>query len=71
MPNFETMRALRWKLDQAHIKATPKTFLRSLKGGEFVQESWAGDVVLYFLFMVVVIAFVWIVVKFAKDFKSV
>jgi flagellar biogenesis protein FliO len=76
MPNFETMKALRWKLDQAHTKTTPKTFLKSLRGGEVVAKEsshpahpWTADIMLYILFMAVVIAFVWLVMKFANDYK--
>ncbi len=70
MSNFETMNALRWKIDQVHTKVTPKTFLKSLRGGEVVKrETWTSDILLYILLIGTVVAFVWIVVKFAKDYK--
>lgn len=72
MPNFETMKALKWKIDQLHTKTTPKTFLNSLKGGQVETKPpfpWTGDIILYILFFGTLIAFVYIIMKFAKDFK--
>lgn len=73
MSNFETMRALRWKLDQVHTKSTPKQFvqsIQSIKGGETKNYSWTKDIILYILFFATLIAFVSIVMKFAKDFSA-
>ena len=71
MSNFETMKALRWKIDQVHTKVPPKTFLSSLKGGEVATTStWTSDIILYILFLGTVVAFVCIIMKFAKDFKE-
>jgi predicted methyltransferase MtxX (methanogen marker protein 4) len=72
MSNFETMKALRWKIDQVHTKAPSKTFLQSLSKGEVEQNTkgaWTSDIILYVLFLGTVVAFVYIVMTFAKDFK--
>ena len=71
MTNFETMKALRWKIDQVYSKSTPKTFIHSLKGGEVAPtHPWTGDILLYILFLGTVIVCVYILIQYAKDFKS-
>lgn len=83
MPNFETMRALQWKLNQVHTKASPKTFLHHLNNNNNTNTSspsilskhpskgvWTQDIVLYTLFLVVVVVFVYIVMSYAKEFGT-
>ena len=85
MPNFETMRSLQWKLDQAHTKASPKTFLHHLNSNTPPSSSlkttstttnrqskgvWTQDIVLYTLLLVVVVVFVYIVMSYAKEFGT-
>lgn len=76
MKNFETMNALQWKLDQINAKSTPKVFLQHLSGGQIISNKtnktwspWIFDIILYIIFLAIVIAFVYIVMSFAKDFK--
>jgi hypothetical protein len=77
MTNFETMKALRWKIDQVYSKSTPKTFMHSLKGGEVASTNnsinpsnpWTGDIILYILFLSTVVVCVCILIQYANDFK--
>ena len=76
MKNFETMKALQWKIDQVHAKSSPKLFLQHIRGGNTSTAKnnktsflYICDIILYVIFLAIVIAFVYIVMSFAKDFK--
>ena len=79
MTRQDSLSTLRWQLDQVYNKATPKAFMRSvsnvqhpsLKGGDKRRpmSPWVLDILLYVILVSVVVAFVYIVSSFAKDFK--
>ena len=75
----DDMNILRWKLEQVYGKSTPKQFMKSisnkntlLKAGEKTSSisPWALDIVLYVLLLAIVVAFVYIIMSFANDFKG-
>lgn len=76
MNSRDHLSTLRWQLDQVYNKATPKAFMKSmskpsLKGGERRRSMspWVLDIILYVILVSIVVAFVYIVSSFAKDFK--
>lgn len=71
---LETMRSLRWKLDQAHVQPGTRNFVNALRAGQTGQKfslkrSRWPETLLYVLLLVTVIVFVCIVMKFAADFQ--
>lgn len=76
MTRQDSLSTLRWQLDQVYNKATPKAFMKSifkpsLQGGDKRRpmSPWVLDILLYVILVSVVVAFVYIVSSFAKDFK--
>ena len=68
---------IKWKLDNIHNNQSAKSFVQSVRnelhGGQQkhnTSQTWTLDIILYILFFIILIAFVYIVMTFARDFKS-